>query len=322
MKWLHRLLLKLKPYRLLIYWAKSTSITGFDQLPIYTVLEFLSKEIPKEHLHTKASSLAFSFLLAIFPATIFLFTLIPYVPVNNFQDQLMYIFLQILPQDAFIVVQSTLTDVIENQHGGLLSIGFITAIFFSTNGVINLMKSFNKTSLILETRSAFKQRQIALFLTFFISLLVIVSVSLIVAGEFFINLLKEHEIIKGKLLYYMLFVVKWIIILALFFSVISTLYYFGPATVKKFRFISAGSTLATILCILTSLGFAFYVNNFSSYNKLYGSIGTLIVIMLWLYINSLILLIGFELNASIDIIKRNLPEPPKPRIGNRFRSPE
>lgn len=319
MKWVHRILLGFRPYQLLLLWSKRTSLPGFERLPIYTVLEFLLKEIKKESLNTKSSSLAFNFLLALFPATIFLFTLIPYIPIKNFQDQLMYILLQVLPRNAFLAVKNTLIDIIQNQNGGLLSLGFVTALFFSTNGVIALMNSFNKASLILETRSAFKRRIIAIFLTIILSLLVVVGIAMIVAGEFFIQLLKKEGFIKGAFLYYSIFFLKWIIIIALFFCVISTLYYFAPATVKKFRFVSAGSTLATILSILTSLGFAFYVNNFSSYNKLYGSIGTLIVVMIWLYINSLILLIGFELNASINIIKRNLPPPPKPRIGNRFR---
>jgi membrane protein len=319
MKWLTRIIKEWRLYRLVISWSKRTTLPGFDRLPLYTVADFFIKELGKESLTTKASALAFNFLLAIFPATIFLFTLIPYIPIQDFQDQLMYILLQVLPKNAFLAVQTTLLDIIENQNGGLLSLGFVSALFFATNGVMALMRSFNKSSLILETRSGWKQRMVATFITILFSLLIVVGISMIVAGEFFITLLKKEGIIKGVFLFYSLLMVRWLIILALFLSVISTLYYFGPATVKKFRFISAGSTLATVLSILTSLGFAFYVNNFSSYNKLYGSIGTLIVVMLWLFINSLILLIGFELNASIDIVKRNLPPPEPPRRKNRLK---
>ena len=300
--------------------SKRTSLIGFDGLPIYTVLDFFFKEIRKEHLNTKSTSLAFSFFLALFPATIFLFTLIPYIPIANFQDQLLNLLGQVLPANAYEAVQSTLTDIIKNKNGGLLSFGFVAALFFSSNGLMALMRNFNKASLITDKRKGWQKRRTAIVLTVILSIMLIFGVSLIIAGNFIINKLEVLEIIHGALAKYSLLLVNWIIILLLFFSVISTLYYFGPATAKKFRFFSAGATLATVLSIVSSSGFAFYVNNFNSYNKVYGSIGTLIVIMIWLYLNSLILLIGFELNASINILKRNLPEPAKKRIGNRLRN--
>lgn len=302
--------------------SKHTTLIGFNGLPIYTVLDFFFKEIQKEHLNTKSTSLAFSFFLALFPATIFLFTLIPYIPVNNFQDQLLSILGQILPANAYEAVQTTLTDIIKNKNGGLLSFGFVAALFFSSNGLMALMRNFNKASLISDKRPGWKKRRTAIVLTVVISIMLIIGVSLIIAGNYIINRLEALELIQGALTKYSLMMVNYVIILLLFFSIISTLYYFGPATTKKFKFFSAGATIATVLSIVTSLGFAFYVNNFSSYNKVYGSIGTLIVIMIWLYLNSMILLIGFELNASINILKRNLPEPVKKRMGNRLRTNE
>lgn len=300
--------------------SKRTTIPGFNGLPIYSVLDFFIKEIQKEHLNTKSSSLAFSFFLAIFPGTIFLFTLIPYVPINNFQDQLLDLLLKGLPSSTQDVVQGTLSDIIKNQNSGLLSFGFIAALFFSTNGIVALMRNFNKASLLQETRTGWQKRKIAILLAFLISIFLIIGVTLVIAGSFIISFLKKKSIIKGWIVVYSLIGLNWIVIILMFFGVISLLYYYCPATVKKFKFISAGSTLATVLSIITSIGFAYYVNNFASYNKLYGSIGTLIVIMIWLYLNSMILLIGFELNASIDILKRNLPPPIKPRTGNRLRS--
>ena len=300
--------------------SKRTTVVGLDGLPIYTVLDFFIKEIRKEHLNTKSTSLAFSFFLAIFPATIFLFTLIPYIPINNFQDQLLKILSQVLPANAFEAVQTTLTDIIKNQNGGLLTFGFIAALFFASNGIMALMRNFNKASLVSDKRRPWRKRVTAISLTFILSIMLIVGVSLIIAGNFIVNKLETLDIIHGALAKYSLLLVNWVIILLLFFSIISTLYYYGPASAKKFRFFSAGATIATLLSIISSLGFAFYVNNFGSYNKLYGSIGTLIVIMIWLYLNSMILLIGFELNASINILKRNLPEPVKKRMGNRLRT--
>lgn len=319
MKWLHNLLLRSAAYKRLVRWSQQTSLPGFEKLPIYTVLTFFIKEVQKEHLNTKSASLAFSFLLALFPATIFLFTLIPYIPIKNFQDQLMYILLQVLPKEAFLAIKTTLVDIVENQNGGLLSFGFIAALFFSTNGMMALMRSFNKASLVPETRTGIKQRMVAVLLTLGLSLLIVTGISLIVAGEFFVKLLKSHAVLTKSYSYYLALGLNWVVIIGLFFCVISTLYHFAPAAIRQFRFVSAGSTLATFLSILSSLGFAYYVNHFGSYNKLYGSIGTLIVVMIWLYLNSMILLIGFELNASIHIIKRNLPPPPKSRTGNKLR---
>lgn len=319
MFWLHRFLLRFKVYQSFIYRTKRISLPGFNQLPLFDVTSFFLKEIGKEGLNTKATSLAFSFMLAIFPAIIFLFTLIPYIPIDNFQNQLLLVLSQLLPETAQKALQSTILDIVQQQNGGLLSLGFITALFFSTNGVVALMNAFNKSSLVLENRGFIRQRLVAIVLTLMLSLLVFTGIVVIAAGEFAIDFLHDEKIIKGPLSYYSLLFTRWIAIVAIFFFATSILYYFGPATQKRFRFISAGATLATILAILTSIGFAYYINHFGTYNKVYGSIGTLIVIMLWLYINSLILLIGFELNASIDITKRNLPPDPKPRLFNQLK---
>jgi membrane protein len=141
---------------------------------------------------------------------------------------------------------------------------------------------------------------VALSLTAILSLLIVIAILLIIFSETAAKFLVDHHIIKNKMQVFLLYAGKWLIIIMLFLSAISFIYYFGPALKKKWRFISPGSLLASFLCILTSVVFGIFVNSFASYNKVYGSIGTLIVIMLWIYYNSLIMIIGFELNASID----------------------
>ncbi len=306
MKWLYnKILIRIGLFRALVKWSKHTSLPGLETVPLYTLSVFFITELQRESLNTKARSLAFDFLLALFPATIFLFTLIPYIPVADFQDQLLLLLKQILPKNAYQAFNATLEDIIKRQRGDLLSLGFGFALFFSTNGIFSLMRAFNKSSLQAETRSAFKQRLVAISLTFLVSTLLLVGISVIVAGEYVIEILKAFDFIKDQWLYYLLFVIRWLIIITLFFTIISVLYYFGPSTPKKFSFFSPGSILATTLFIITSFAFSYYINQFSSYNKLYGSIGTLIVVMLWLYLSSLILLIGFELNACIVMSKKN-----------------
>lgn len=306
MNWLHRLLLKLKPYQLLIEWSKGVVLPGFSPLPLYTIATFFFQEIAKDSLINKASSLAYNFMLAIFPAIIFLFTLIPYIPIENFQEQLLSLIALVFPEKAFIAVESTVEDIVKNQNSSLLSFGFLAALFFSTNGVHNLMQAFNKSSLQVESRSWLKQRFVSLNLTILIAFALIFGLGIMTVGEFVISFLKSKLEFKDAFWLHLIDLVRWIILVAVYFTTISILYRYGPAHPKKWRLFSAGSWLATILAVLTFWGFAFYINNFGSYNKLYGSIGTLIVIMIWMYLNSLIILIGFELNASIDLSKRSI----------------
>ncbi|MCX2574473.1 YihY/virulence factor BrkB family protein [Pedobacter sandarakinus] len=306
MEWLHRQLLHLKLYLRFIEWTKKCVLPGFSPLPLYTVATFFFREIGKDTLVNKASSLAYSFMLAIFPGIIFLFTLIPFIPIDGFQDQLLNFIELVLPHNAYEAFESTLKDIVKNQNTGLLSFGFLSAIFFATNGVTNLMKAFNRSSLIVETRSWFKQRLIAFVLTTIICFSIIACISAMALGTILLTYIKDELHLKDTLSVYAIQITRWALLAILYFITISILYRYGPSHTKKWKLFSAGSWLATILAFLTIWGFSFYINHFASYNKVYGSIGTLIVIMIWLYLNSLILLIGFELNASVDVSKRSV----------------
>lgn len=307
MNWIHKQLLKLKIYSLFIEWTKVCVLPGFAPLPLYTVATFFFKEIAKDTLVNKASSLAYNFMLAIFPAIIFLFTLIPYIPKKiGFQEQLMSLIALILPKNAFLAFETTIIEIINIQNGSLLSLGFFLSLFFATNGVHNLMGAFNRSSLIIETRTWLKQRLVAVVLTVIIAFSVIVCIAAMAIGEIMLTYLKEELNYKGNLTYYAIQLTRWTLLFILYFSTVSILYRYGPAHARRWNFFSPGSWLATILAFLTIWGFSFYINHFGAYNKVYGSIGTLIVIMIWLYLNSLILLLGFELNASIDLSKRSV----------------
>lgn len=307
MDWVHKQLLKIRFYALFIDWTKVCILPGFSPLPLYTVATFFFKEIGKDSLINKASSLAYNFMLALFPAIIFLFTLIPFIPKRiGFQDQLMDFIVLILPADAYRAFDTTLNEIVNQQNGGLLSFGFILSLFFATNGVHSLMMAFNKSSLIIETRSWVRQRIIAIVLTVTIAFSVIICIIAMAVGEVALNYINNELGLKGNFMAYLIDLTRWSLLGVLYFVTISILYRYGPAHAKKWRFFSAGSWLATILAFITIWGFSFYINNFSSYNKVYGSISVLIVLMIWLYLNSLILLIGFELNASVDLSKRSV----------------
>jgi membrane protein len=306
MKWIHHFLLQFKYYRKFIAWSHLFIIPGFAPLPLYDVIAFFVNEIQERTLLNRASSLAYNFMLAFFPATIFLFTLIPYIHIKNFQGQLLNVLSTVLPYNAYMAFQATIEDIVKHQNGQLLSVGFVSALYFATNGISNLMQAFNKSSLVVEKRSWLKRKGIALSLTIIISISLLVAITIMTAGETMIALIRTRIYSKGHFWIYLIMFSRWVIVIAIFFVTISLLYRYGPANKQKWKFFSTGSIMATILAVLTSLGFTYYINNFSSYNKIYGSIGTLIILMLWLYLNSLILLIGFELNASIDFSKRNI----------------
>lgn len=318
-KKLHDTLLQFKYYDRFIEWTKVTVVPGFGSLPLYTVFSFFFQEISKDSIVNKASSLAYNFMLALFPGILFLFTLIPYIPINNFQQKLLDLLQVALPHNAYDFLQATLEDIIKNQNSGLLSVGFLLATFFATNGMTTLMFAFNKAALAKEKRSWLKKRGTALALSFGIVLALVIGITIFTVTGFVINYLKTH--IDYDLAWFWRFIIglsRWVVLFSIYFFTVSMLYKFAPSDSKKWKFLNAGASLATILAILTFTGFTFYINNFGAYNKLYGSIGTLIVVMIWMYLNSLILLIGFELNAAIALSKQSV-KIVKPRTYNAFK---
>ena len=275
-------------------------LPGFHGIPLVEVVSFFVRGLRQGTLSTRAMAMSFSFLLAVFPSLIFLLTLIPYIPIKNFQTDLLIFIKEFLPKSNYETIRHTVEDVLRHQRGGLLSIGFLAALLFSTNGINAMMKNFNLTVHTMETRSPVKQRMISVMLTLLLFVLVVTAVLLLVFSESGLQYLVKIQWLKKKSTLLLLQTGKWIVFIALFFTAFSLLYYFGPAGKRKFSFVSPGSVLATILSVIISIGFAYFVNNIVSYSKLYGSIGTLVIIMLWINFNSYILLICFELNASID----------------------
>jgi membrane protein len=279
--------------------TKRIALPGFDGLPLYDVMLFFIKGLLKGNITTRASAISYNLFMAIFPTIIMFFTLIPFVPIDNFQEMLLGLMSEIFPEKAWLTVHSTVEDIITQPRSGLLSAGFVLALYFSTNGIQSFTDAFNSTIHHIETRSWFRQRLVNLFLVILMSLLVILSMALISLGNFTFGFLQEHHVLSSRLTYYILQATRWLILIALLYFGNSFLYYFAPARRNRFRFFSAGSSLATFLILATSLGFNYYINAFSTYNALYGSIGTLLIVMLWIWLNSMIVLIGFELNAGI-----------------------
>jgi membrane protein len=277
-------------------------LPGFRGVSLYSVTAFYFEGIVEGAITTRASSLAFNFFLAFFPSVIVLFSLIPYIQIDGFQEELFILLQEVFPPKTYDATKSTLDDIVTNQNGGLLSIGFLFAVYFSTNGVNSLIEAFNATIHIKESRPILKQRLVSLFLTGVLGVLLFLAITIILTTQNFMDYLVEKELVSNYVKNTIL-QSKWIILSTLLYAGISCLYYFGPASTKKWRFFSPGSITATIVMIGTSLAFSYYVDHFAKYNKLYGSIGTLMIVLLWMYFNSIILLLGFELNASIVYAK-------------------
>jgi membrane protein len=291
-------------------WAKTVSFPGFFKVPLWDVMSFSLKEFQRFDLMIRANAVSFSFFLALFPSLISLFTLTPFL--KNFllgflpADYSFDVYLQleiqkIMPGIAGDRLFAFIEDITTQPRIGLFSFGFLSAIFFASNGILALIRGFEKDEMPSFLQwNMLKKRIVAMLLTFLIGGLVIISVVLVIMGSWLTDLWVTYTG-SDKSLTFVLNISRWLVIIGLFYTCISLIYRFGAATRKRFRFFTPGSALATILCLGSSLVFSYYVNQFNTYNELYGSIGTIIVLMLWIQLNTLSILIGFELNASILI---------------------
>ncbi|MGB1293962.1 MAG: YihY/virulence factor BrkB family protein [Flavobacteriales bacterium] len=296
---MYRIKRKIVVYSLrLIAFTKHLVIPGFKGMSFYDVAKFFIEGLTKGAITTRASSLAFNFFLALFPAIIFLFTLIPFVPIVGFQEELFILMQDVFPPTTFDAAKATIDDIVNKKQAGLLSIGFFFALYFSTNGINSLIEAFNANIHIEESRTILMQRWVSLVLTIVMSVLVFLAITLIIFSQNFLEFLTLKKVITENVAFLVLDF-KWMVLLILLYAGVSFLYYYGPARTAKLSLFSPGSLVATILIVLSSIGFSYYVDNFATYNKLYGSIGTLMIILLWLYFNSIIFLLGFELNTSI-----------------------
>ena len=288
-------------------WMKRVKIKGGDHLSLYSFFKIFATNIEKDEIMDRANGVAYNFVLAIFPTVIFLFTLIPYLteyfPTIS-QDNIMQFLSDFLPTSMYEVVSSTVLDIIHNQRGGLLTLGFFFAAFLATNGMMALMRAFNACYQTVEKRSAIRMRTTASGLTLMLAAVLLSAVVFLVVGELMIRELTTElsDLSKIRLEGYSLYgllAVRFLVIFIVFFFCVSFIYYFGPAIHYNWKFFSIGSFLATLGCLAVSYGFSFYITNFGSYNKVYGSIGVLIALMVWIQLLTIVLLFGYEINASM-----------------------
>jgi membrane protein len=298
MKGLHHTISK--PVRWLYKKTAVMSMPGNKEVSVYAVLEFFIRNMGKSELNLRASALSFTFFLALFPTVIFFFTLIAYLPLSYTPDEILFFIAESIPLNVYETIKETLNDILKNQRGGLLSLGFVSAMYFSTNGFHTLMNLLNKYSHIQESRPFWKQRIVAIGLAFFITILIMVSVLMVTTGTILISYLEKVKYFPSGVVPFLISGFNILIVGLIVMGIVSAIYYIAPAKRPNWNFLSTGSLSATIIILITTYGFSQYVNNFNSYNKVYGSIGVLIVIMMLIYINTFILLMGYDLNVAVD----------------------
>ncbi len=290
-------------YRNARKWLATHSLPGFYKIPLLDILRFIRQELHKESLILRANAMAFSFFLALFPSIIVLFTLLAYLPVKGLVQAMKNSLLQILPSESASYLTDAIRELTSIPRGGLLSAGLLMTLFFASNGLISMLRGFEKRYHIsYKARTSLRRRLVALQLTVILGVLLVSSLIAIVLGRTVANALLSWAQLDRQG-YFIILTLRWLVILLLFYSGISLIYRYGPALKRRMHFLTPGATLATILSLSSSLLFAYYVNHFGTYNRFYGSLGAIIVLMLWLQINSIIILIGYELNASIIVNK-------------------
>ena len=294
------------PVSFLFRKSKKILLPGFQGIPLFDVIRFLLLQARKTGFTERASAIAFNFTMTIPPAIIFLFTLIPYLPISKeFINQLFSLIKDVMPGERNNggLIQF-LSDILNKPRTGLLSTGFLLAMFFSSNAVMGVMRSFDKNYIGFKKRKGYHERFVALRLTFILFILFFITILALMMQGSVLRWLG----ITNALLITTIHNLRWILIVLMFFFAISFIYRYAPAVHKRWKLINPGSILATFLMIVFTAGFSYWVSNFSNYNELYGSISTVLILMLLIYFNSLVLLIGFELNVSINSLKHEVDE--------------
>lgn len=294
---------KIPVVNVLVRFGKKIKIPGLEGMSLYDVLEMYVIGIVKGALTTRAGGIAYSFFMAIFPFLLFILTLIPYIPIDGFQDSLFALIQEALPPKTFESVNGVLKDILNNQYGGLLSFGFLASIFLMTNGVNAIFGGFEYSYHVKEVRSVLRAYVISLGVSLLMSFFLIVTVVLIILYQLALTKIDESgwlQIENLNLFYYG----RGLLFLLMIFTIVSLLFKYGTKQGREVKFLSPGAVLTTVVSMFTFYIFGIYVVKFAKYNQLYGSIGTLLILMLFVWLNAIILLLGFELNASIYRLKR------------------
>ena len=271
---------------------------------VYHVLTILWDKIIRFDIDVRAAAVAYNFTLAVFPTIIFLFSLIAYIPIEHLDKSIMEFLADAMPIGLYTEAAGTIEEIVSKPRGGVLSLGFLFALYASTSGMMALMRAFNQTYKTVENRGFIKAWMIAIMLNFLLTFMLFTAILFLIIGRLVIDVLFDNGILNKDITFYAIQAITYLVIFGVFFLSVSIIYYIAPAIHNRWKFFNTGSVTASILIILSTNLFSYYLSNFASYNRLYGSIGTIIDLMVWIYLIALILLLGFEINASLDHAKK------------------
>ena len=298
-----RILLNIHPVNYLRKKSKKWVPPGFQGISLYDVLKYFFKDFSVPYLTERASAISYNFIMSVPPTCLFLFTLIPNLPFVSkraLKHQLHGLIIDIIPAQTNNKGLIEFVDsFINGSKIGLISFTFILSLFFASNAVMGLMRSFNKDYIGFQKIKGLRKRWRALQLTLLLFGLLLLCFILLLVQNNVLNMIG----IKNMQIKHLILYGKWIFIIALIFYSYAFIYKYAPSTKKRWKLVSPGAVIATTLSIIATIGFSAFVNNFGRYNILYGSIGSVMVIIVMIWLNSLVVLIGFEFNLSINSLK-------------------
>lgn len=284
--------------RFLIIQLKKHSLPGFENIPVYDVIQSFWRGLTESSVGDRAAAATFKFFMALFPTLLFICTLIPFMPIEGFQQKLLNAYSNIMPPQVSGLLNMTITQVVTRSNGGLLSVSVILAGYFSTNGMMGLVKAMNNSVNVVETRSKATLRALSFALLLCIFLMSALSIVILAYSTMLIGTLQLSPGFSAGL-GFMIKVARFVLLYMVVYTTMSLFYLVVPVKQFRPRYFSPGAFLSTNIALAASWGVSFFFSNFDRYNSLYGAIGTIPILLVFIYVNCLSLIVGFELNNGI-----------------------
>jgi len=293
---------KIPVIRNLVNFTKGISLPWLNGFSLYDLLELYIIGIAQGAISYRAASVAWSFFMALFPFALFILNLIPYIPIQNFQQDFLQFVEESVPPNTYDAIANIINDILNNSHSGLLSWGIVLAVLLMANGLNAILGGFENSKHVIMKRGFFRQYFVSVGMSLLLSFILIITIASIVVFEVFIQKTKIQDVLSDRIP--LIIMGRYAFVILMILIGVSILFKFGTKRDKNRSFISIGSVFTTILVIISSYFFGIWVVKFSKYNELYGSIGTLLIMMFYIWINCMILLLGFELNGTINKLKK------------------
>lgn len=299
---LEKWILESPPLRLIFGIAKNIRIPGKERLSLYEIGIFFFKELGNNKLFLNCAAVTYNFVMAMPPTMLVLFSLVPYLRLHGVQDAVLDTLKVVAHNPAlYDGISSVVIDFMNNERAEVLSSGILLTLFFASNGMMGLINSFEKEHLSVYVKtSGLRQRWHAIKLTVLLLLVAILAIVVLIIQSAALN---EILLVVFDNRVWVVRLLSAVLVTMILFTFISVIYRYGPTLKNRVRFFSPGAIVATSLCVITSAVFFFLVDNFINYNKVYGSIGTLMGFMVWIWLNTLVILIGYDLNVSVLMAK-------------------